>query len=96
MNELEFTFEKAPWETELEKLVPGESISAVRFLDLLETADETETENALEFLAQRRITLDVKTLPKFGAVGITAQRLQLEENWCRPETCRQAWKKMIP
>ena len=79
MNELEFTFEKAPWETELEKLVPGESISAVRFLDLLETADETETENALEFLAQRRITLDVKTLPKFGAVGITAQRLQLEE-----------------
>ena len=79
MNELEFTFEKAPWETELEKLVPGESISAVRFLDLLETADETETENALELLAQRHITLDVKTLPKFGAAGITAQRLQLEE-----------------
>ena len=79
MNELEFTFEKSPWEVELEKLAPGETISAVRFLSLLETADETETENALDLLAQNHITLDVQTLPKFAAVGMTAQRLQLED-----------------
>ena len=79
MSELEFTFEKAPWEMELEKLAPGDSISAVAFLGLLETADETETENALDYLAQNHIALDVQTLPRFASVGITAQRLQLEE-----------------
>ena len=79
MSELECTFEKAPWEQELEKLAPGDSITAVRFLSLVETADETEAENALDYLAQNHIALDVQSLPKLASAGMTAQRLQLEE-----------------
>ena len=79
MNTLDFVFENTPWETALDAYKSGQSISAVTFLTLLEDADETQVENALELLAQRHIGLDVQPLPKFSAVGITAQRLQLEE-----------------
>lgn len=79
MNDLEFTFEKSAWETAIEALQPGESLSAAQFLTWLESADETEAENALDMLAQRHITLDARGLPKFSSAGTTAQRLQLEE-----------------
>lgn len=79
MNDLEFTFEKSTWETAIEALQPGESLSAAQFLTWLESADETEAENALDMLAQRHITLDARGLPKFSSAGATAQRLQLEE-----------------
>ena len=36
---LEFVFEETPWEQELNKLQPGENMSALRLLTLLEEAD---------------------------------------------------------
>lgn len=79
MNDLEFTFERSIWEEAIDALNPGDGISATRFLTLVESADETETENALDMLAQRHISLDVTGLPKVASTGTTAQRLQLEE-----------------
>jgi hypothetical protein len=37
---LDFVFEESPWEQELNNLQPGENMSALRLLTLLEEADE--------------------------------------------------------
>ncbi len=79
MNELDFSFEQTPWELTLERLQPGGSISAVRFLTLLEGADETEVETALQELEQRHIALDIEDLPKDPGSGSTAVRLRQEQ-----------------
>ena len=51
MNDLVFEFDRAPWELAFEKLRKGDSISAVRFLTLLEGEEETAVEDALLELA---------------------------------------------
>ena len=75
----EFTFEATPWELALEEMTDGSSLSAVRFLTLLEEAGETEVEDALLDLEERRITLDISELPKIHGTGEAAVRLRREE-----------------
>ncbi len=76
---MEFTFEKTPWDQAFEKLQPGDTLSAVHFLALLEEADEPELEAALQDLEQSRITLDITDLPRFSGSGETAVRLRQEQ-----------------
>ena len=75
----EFTFEATPWELALEDLTDGGSLSAVRFLTLLEEAGESDVEDALLDLEERRITLDISELPKVHGTGEAAVRLRREE-----------------
>lgn len=79
MNELDFSFEQTPWELTLESLTPGSSISAARFLALLEGADEPEVEVAFQDLEERQIALDIGDLPKDPGSGATAVRLRQEQ-----------------
>ena len=58
MNNLEFTFEQSPWEGAFAGLGDGSSLSAVRFLALLEGGSEEDVEDAFRTLEERRITLD--------------------------------------
>ena len=58
-----FTFEQTPWELCLAHLHRGDCLSAVRFLTLLENADEEETENAFMDLEEKGISLDITGLP---------------------------------
>ena len=60
---MEFTFEESPWELTLKVLHPGDTISAVRCLSLLEAMTEEETEEALLALEERGIALDISDLP---------------------------------
>ena len=78
-----FEFEKSPWELSLEKLKPGDSLSAARFLALTEGADEDALEAAFLDLEEKHITLDISALPKLGAVGEASVRLQAEEAFVR-------------
>lgn len=73
-----FEFEQSPWDLELEKLKSGESISAIRFLSLLEGEDEDALEAAFQDLEDKQITLDISALPKIGFTGEAAVRLQQE------------------
>ena len=75
----EFTFEATPWELALDEMEDGGSLSAVRFLTLLEEAGEAEVEDALLDLEERRITLDISELPKVHGTGEAAVRLRREE-----------------
>ena len=73
----EFTFEQTPWEAALETM--GDSVSAVRFLTLLEGEEEPAVEDAFEDLKTRMIQLDVSALPKPAGTDEAAVRLRREE-----------------
>ena len=75
----EFVFEESLWELTLSKLRQGGSLSAVRFLPLMEGEEESAVEDALLDLEQRKITLDISDLPKAAGTGEAAVRLRREE-----------------
>lgn len=79
MNDLVFEFDRAPWELAFEKLRKGDSISAVRFLTLLEGEEEAAVEDALLELEEKGITLSVSDLSKNYGTGELEKRLRLEE-----------------
>ena len=76
---LEFEFSPDPWDAFLESLKPGDTLDAVRFLALMESADEDQMEQALEDLDQNRIALDADCLEKLPVSGDLAVRLRQEQ-----------------
>lgn len=77
MSNQEFAFEQTPWEATL----PGlkDRLSAVRFLTLLEGAEEWAVEEAFRDLEDRYIALDVRELPPDPGAGAAAVRLRQEQ-----------------
>ena len=92
----EFTFEATPWELALEELEDGGSLSAVRFLTLLEEAGEAEVEDALLDLEERRIALDISELPKVHGIGEAAVRLRREEQLVEDGTLEASLEENDP
>ena len=92
----DFTFEASPWDLALEALEDGGSLSAVRFLTLLEEAGETELEEALLDLEERRITLDTADLPKIHGAGEAAVRLRREEQLVEDGTLDESLEENDP
>ena len=78
MNDLDFSFEQSPWELALSKLGYGGSMSAMRFLTLLEGEDEDTVEEAFEALQERHVALDISDLPTMGTSAAMALRLRRE------------------
>ncbi len=78
MNDL-FAFEQPLWERALDGLQPGDSVSAVQLLTLLEGEDEYALEDALQMLEDGGAALDITTLPKAPGTGEAALRLRQEE-----------------
>lgn len=76
---MEFTFEKTTWELILERLQSGTSLSAARFLTVMEGESESAVAAALEDLDEKDIYLDISDLPPVTCEGEGAQRLLLEE-----------------
>ena len=81
MNDLEFTFAPAPWETALEGLLPGDSVSAAQLLTLLE--GEEDGLELVQQLNDKQITLDITSMPKQPAAGPAAAQLRAEQQWVR-------------
>ena len=79
MKEFCFEYEQTPWEATLDMLRTGDTLSAVRFLTLLEGEEESAVEDAFLELDSKRIVLDISDLPKNYASGETGKRLRLEE-----------------
>ena len=75
----EFVFEPTAWELTLEKIETGTSLSAARFLTLMEGEEEPAVEEALLALEEKRVLLDVSDLPKAPGTGEAAVRLRREE-----------------
>ena len=77
MNNLEFTFDAAPWEALLESA--EDTVSALELLTCLEGVSEDEYEDAMLVLEERGIVPDVSDLPRPAAGGEAALRLRQEE-----------------
>lgn len=75
---MEFTFEQPVWEGVLTALRQGTSLSAVRFLAMLEEESEEDLQDALTLLDKRDILLDTSDLPAYSGCGEMAERLRLE------------------
>ena len=78
MMNMDFTFEKSPFENFLEKN-KTDCISCLQFLTLMEGETEEMVEEALLQLELRGIALDISNLPKIGFSGEAALRLRREE-----------------
>lgn len=75
----EFTFEETPWEQALASLEEDTQVSGAQLLQLLEGASEAEIQDALAYLAQKHVALDMENFPVLPSGGATAQRLKLEQ-----------------
>ena len=96
MIDLDFTFEATPWELTLEKLCPGQSLSAVRFLALMEGEEEETVEAAFRDLEEKKIALDISELP-FAATGADmAVRLRQEQQLVQQGKLPEGLEKTDP
>ena len=77
---IEFEFGPEPWDELLQSVDPGDMLDAVRFLAVMESADEDQLQQTLEELDQRKITLDISSLEKLPASGELAVRLRQEQD----------------
>lgn len=85
MNDFDFTFEQPAWELALDAARPGDKLSALRFLALLEGEDEDVVEDAFQALEDKHLCLDVSALPKDAFTGAAAVRLRQEEQLVRQD-----------
>lgn len=96
MSNISYSFEKMPWEQELEKLSPGDHISALRLLTLLEQEEELTVEEALTQLEETGITLDISDLPPMTLTGSAALRLKQEASHTSAEDVLQGLDENDP
>lgn len=79
MMDLDFTFEKSPWEAFLGAKNTGEYVSAARLLAMLAEEDDESVEDAFRYAEERELLLDISDMPKAAGNGSTAVRLRQEE-----------------
>ena len=96
MNDLNFTFEESVWEQTLGQMSRGDTLSAVRFLTMMEQEEEDTVMDALMDLDNMGITLDVSDLPKSGGNGEAAVRLRREEELAKQGSYLGALEKNDP
>ena len=96
MMQLDFTFDNAPWEEALSALCPGDTVSAVELLTLLEGETEDTLQNVLLELEARSIALDISALPRGFATGEAALRLRREAELVKTGTLLQKLEENDP
>ena len=96
MMNLEFSFEKAPWEDRLLNLQPGDTVSAVELLTLLEAETEETVQNILLELEIRGVSLDITGLPMGFGSGESAVRLRREAELVKSGTLPQSLEENDP
>ena len=94
MND-EFILEASAWELMLEKLKYGDSLSASRFLTLMEGEDDGETDAAFQSLLEKGVAFALD-LPKAAAEGESANRLAFEEKLAQSADMRQSLEENDP
>jgi len=83
MNDFVFDREFSPWEMALSKLKSGDTLSAGRFIALMEQDQTVEPEMAAMDLEQKGVMLDIRDLPRLASSGKTEARIVLESKLYR-------------
>ena len=96
MIDLDITFENNPWEDRLQAIAPGEGISAVELLTLLEGESDETVENILLELEFRGVSLRIDDLPRGGSTGEAALRLRREAELVKTNALPDALEENDP
>lgn len=96
MRELDITFELSPWEAELERLQPGESLCALQILTLAQDEEDEQLLEQLTELDEKGVTLDISRLPMDAGSGETAVRLRQEQQLAKKDDLVQALEESDP
>lgn len=96
MTDFVFSYDEAEWVRILSHIPKGGSLSAVRFLTLMEGQGEEQLDDALLYLESADIQLDVSDLPKPAAVGQAALRLRREEELVSAGSLRESLEENDP
>ena len=91
MNNLEFTFDAAPWELLLDRA--ENSVSALALLTCLEGVSEDEYEEAMACLETKMILPDLSDLPKPPPAARLLCGCAGRSSWWRRDCCcRKNWR----
>ena len=96
MTQLDFRFEETDWAAFFASSFENNSLSAARFLMLMEDQPEDQVEEALLYLEATGIRLDISDLPRPAAVGQAALRLHREDQLVRSGTLRTSLEENDP
>lgn len=96
MRELDITFEASPWEQELERLQPGDTLCALLVLAQAQDEDEDTLLEQLTELEERAVSLDISRLPENVASGEAAVRLRQEQQLVRSGCLMQELEENDP
>lgn len=94
MSNLEFTFEDSS--AFFADIPDGASVSAARFLTMMEGETEETVEEALQEMENRGMVLDVSNLPKVAGTGEAAVRLRREAELVKNGTLMTALEENDP
>lgn len=96
MNDLEFTFDSAPWEQAIGEIAPGGSMDAMQFLTLMEPESEESLEEALQMLDAKDILLNIDNVSPFAASSDAAVRLRVEKDLAAKHALPQGLEENDP
>ncbi len=89
MNEFVFEPMHSPWELAVSRLHRGDTLSAQRFLALVEASEDFSAEDAAMELEQLGVMLDVADLPAVSGNPETQARLDLEKKLLHQGTLKE-------
>lgn len=96
MNELDITFCEDHWERMLEGLNNGDMLCAAEFLAAMEGADELQTQQALQELREKHISLNIERLSKLPVGDAAGSRLRQEQQLVKQGNLLQGLEKNDP
>ena len=94
--EFDLDYVPTPWDQAVERLHAGDTISAQRFLTLMEMSEDQSSEDAALELEQKGVMLDVSDLPRIAGNPDTDARLELEEKLFRQGGWKNTLEKRDP
>ena len=83
MNELEFVFDDSPLTAFLDRLQPGQQVSAAELLTAAESGSQEDLEDALTQMMEMGVVLDMQGLEIPATGDQSKQRLALEEKFAK-------------
>ena len=80
---IDFQFEQSPWEAYLSSCREGAVIPAWNLIAMLENEDDETVEDAFQTIQQKRMVLDISSLPRTAPEGQAALRLKQEREYAQ-------------
>lgn len=93
---IDVTFDQPFWQQKFEYVKQGDKISAAEFLTSLEQEDTLCVEEAMSWLDERQISLDISDLPLPELTGSVALRLKQESELSDPEAVTEGFDDNDP